>query len=266
MTIHQNLHHTNCFHPPQQPPNDLHPPGTASQRLFQPPASAFTTTLENLPSASLPLPLHHKRHPWLAGRRAYVAPAYSGDPKSPASGPTPPLCPCACHQALQRRWGTEQTGRRAHHPCVVGSPPLVWWQSTQRHRARGGMGCRDAVKIAMHPRASRPPHPPFDTVEHHIPGQACVPQSCVSSVEPHRAPPLCGEVRMPLLRTRLPPPHVAEQSDHFVQLPRTQSTAQCIRYNSFASSPGPHIAKFLQCVHTAHAEAGILTQEYLSPV
>ena len=25
-------------------------------------------------------------------------------------------------------------------------------------------------------------------------------------------------------------------------------------------------AKFLHCVHTAHAEAGILTQEYLSPV
>ena len=25
-------------------------------------------------------------------------------------------------------------------------------------------------------------------------------------------------------------------------------------------------AKFLHCVHTAHAEAGVLTQEYLSPV
>ena len=27
-----------------------------------------------------------------------------------------------------------------------------------------------------------------------------------------------------------------------------------------------HLAKFLHCVHTAHAEAGMLTQEYLSPV
>ena len=28
---------------------------------------------------------------------------------------------------------------------------------------------------------------------------------------------------------------------------------------------GPEVSKWVHCVHTAHAEAGILTQEYLSP-
>ena len=36
--------------------------------------------------------------------------------------------------------------------------------------------------------------------------------------------------------------------------------------NGERSEAGDSVAKFLHCVHTAHAEAGILTQEYLSPV
>ena len=56
-------------------------------------------------------------------------------------------------------------------------------------------------------------------------GQACVLQLSVStSVAGHGAPPLAGCVMTVLVLVRVPPPQVAEHSDHALQLDVSQFT------------------------------------------
>ena len=49
-------------------------------------------------------------------------------------------------------------------------------------------------------------------------------------------------------------------------LPAPLATSSLLPLPLLRGPGGPPMAKFLHCVHTAHAEAGILTQEYPSPV
>jgi hypothetical protein len=59
-----------------------------------------------------------------------------------------------------------------------------------------------------------------------LPGHSSGLQGPVSVAEPiHGAPPLDAVIASALVRSLLPPPHVAEQGDHSSYSPHTQSTA-----------------------------------------